>query len=74
MDIEGGMGTEMNKSMSQAVENAEAVVCFCTAKYQASKNCYRELKVSWILQVELILKMFYGLWLNYCKTYHLHVD
>ncbi|CAH1775336.1 unnamed protein product [Owenia fusiformis] len=44
MDIkEGGMSGNINDSMAHGVDNAIAVICFMSPKYQESKNCKKEL-------------------------------
>ena len=43
MDIQGGIKVDINTSMSEGVEKAAVVVCFCTEQYQKSENCKKEL-------------------------------
>ena len=43
MDIKGDMAGSINDAMADGAEKAALIVPFCTAKYQASKNCRREL-------------------------------
>eukprot|EP01137_Pigoraptor_chileana_P000573 Opistho-2@36966 len=43
MDIEGGMGGDINDSMAQGVDNAAVICCFMNEDYVESKNCKREL-------------------------------
>ena len=46
MDSEGGMELDMMTAMSRAVQNAAAIVPFCTHAYQESKNCHAELSMA----------------------------
>ena len=43
MDIKGDMAGSINDAMADGAEKAAVIVPFCTEKYQASKNCRREL-------------------------------
>ena len=43
MDIKGDMAGSINDAMADGAERAALIVSFCTAKYQESKNCRREL-------------------------------
>ena len=54
MDIKGGMKSYMMASMSTGVQGAKIVVCFCTEKYQNSKNCQTELKYALTLEIPII--------------------
>ena len=44
MDIDNGMNTDIFDSMAAGVQNAAAVVCFMSKKYENSSNCALELK------------------------------
>ena len=44
MDIQGGIRADLIERMSEGVEKAAAVICFCTKDFQISDNCKTELK------------------------------
>eukprot|EP01050_Picozoa_sp_SAG11_P000358 SAG11_NODE_10_length_27955_cov_15.365235_10_plen_76_part_00 len=44
MDIDNGMDIDIYDSMAAGVQNAAAVVCFMSKKYENSVNCALELK------------------------------
>ena len=39
MDVDNGMNTDIYDSMAAGVQNAAVVICFMSAKYEASANC-----------------------------------
>ena len=54
MDIRGGIKFDLADSMAKGVENAVAIVCFCTKEYQNSRNCKKELQYAVGLDVLII--------------------
>ena len=54
MDIKGGMKSGMIDSMSEAVENAAAIIPFCTEKYQNSQNCKTELSMAYEEKIPIL--------------------
>jgi len=55
MDIDGGMQRgDINIAMAQGVENAYALVCLVSEKYQHSKNCRRELSYADIKNLPIL--------------------
>ncbi|CAF4977391.1 unnamed protein product, partial [Rotaria sp. Silwood1] len=54
MDIQGGMKDYLTVSMSEAIENAAAICCFITSKYQSSPYCKKELLYAQDCQKPLI--------------------
>ena len=47
IDIDGGISTgDINVAMAEGVENAKAIVCLVSEKYEKSKNCRKELSYS----------------------------
>ena len=54
MDIQGGMKVNMMTAMSEGVENAAAIIPFCTEKYQNSQNCQTELSYAYEEKIPII--------------------
>ncbi|CAF4797410.1 unnamed protein product [Rotaria sp. Silwood1] len=54
MDINGGMGDNINISMAEGVENATVVCCFMTPDYQKSHNCQLELEYANKKEIRII--------------------
>ena len=54
MDKKGDMKKDMAMSMAKGVQNATAVIVFCTKAYQQSANCQSELNYAWTLKVPII--------------------
>ncbi|CAF1404010.1 unnamed protein product, partial [Didymodactylos carnosus] len=44
MDIRGGMRPNMWQALAEGIENAAAICCFLTPRYQTSEYCLRELQ------------------------------
>ncbi|CAF1584478.1 unnamed protein product, partial [Adineta ricciae] len=54
MDIQDGIGGNINDGMAQAVENSAAICFFMTPEYQKSKSCRKELEYAEKLEIPLI--------------------
>ena len=53
MDIDNGIKAgDVNQCMAMGVENAAAIICLVTEKYEKSKNCRRELSYADIKGVQ----------------------
>ncbi|CAF1476117.1 unnamed protein product, partial [Didymodactylos carnosus] len=54
MDINGGMKANIYECMAEGVENAAAICCFMSPKYEKSENCQQELQFAKTKRVPII--------------------
>ena len=54
MDIKGGIKADFITCMSEGVEEAAVIICFCSKDYQNSRNCQTELKYAYELKIPVI--------------------
>ncbi|CAF1013861.1 unnamed protein product [Rotaria sordida] len=79
MDIQGGMKGHLSESMAAGVENAVAICCFLTPKYQDSVACKDELTYAkeqgvCIIPIRLIANWKPTGWLGFTITGHKWID
>ncbi|CAF1427144.1 unnamed protein product [Rotaria sordida] len=79
MDIHGGMKGHLSESMAAGVENAAAICCFLTPKYQDSVACKNELTYAkeqdvCIIPIRLVATWKPTGWLGFTITGHKWID